>query len=142
MSLSNSSKALFPLVATLKVLYQAWAVYHALGYRVTATKFMLVQDPPSIPTLLIAQIMCFLRNTRLIIDWHNLGYTVLALKLGERHVLVKMAEAYETFVAGWADGHFAVSRAMTGLLKQKYAIDAQTVYDRPAKQFQPLSPAL
>lgn len=101
MSLSNSSKALFPLVAPLKVLYQAWAVYHALGYRVTATKFMLVQDPPSIPTLLIAQIMCFLRNTRLIIDWHNLGYTVLALKLGERHVLVKMAEATKHV---WQDG--------------------------------------
>lgn len=31
---------------------------------------------------------------------------------------------------------------MTGLLKQKYTIDAQTVYDRPVKQFQPLSPAL
>ena len=138
-NLRTSSKALFPLIAPLKVLYQAWNIYYTLGYLVKPKRFMLVQNPPSIPTLIIAQIICFVRNTRLVIDWHNLGHTLLALKLGKKHVLVRLSEAYEKAVAGYAYGHFAVSKAMAKLLKERYSIEAQPVYDRPAKQFRPLS---
>lgn len=139
--LRTSSKALFALIAPIKVLYQIWSLYHALSYGTKPTKYMLVQNPPSIPTLVVAQVVCFIRNTRLIIDWHNLGYTILALKLGEKHLLVKLSEVYEQYAARFATGHFAVSNAMARLLKTKYGIEAQTLYDRPAKQFQPLSRA-
>ena len=137
--LQTRSKALFPFMAPLKVIYQICNLYYTLGYKIKADRFMLVQNPPSIPTLLVAQLICYTRHTRLIIDWHNLGHTILALKLGYGHPLVKLSEAYETVVARFAHGHFAVSQAMTKLLKQKYGIDAQPLYDRPAKQFRPLS---
>ena len=139
LQLQTTSKAMFPIIAPLKVLFQIWNLYMALGYKTRPNKFMLVQNPPSIPTLLIAQIMCFLRGTRLIIDWHNLGHTILALKLGYKHPLVKLSEQYETVVARYANGHFAVSQAMAKLLKNRYSIDALPLYDRPAKQFQPIS---
>lgn len=139
--LRTSSRALFPIIGPLKVLYQIWNLYITLAYRAKATKFMLVQNPPSIPTLVIGQLVCFLRHTKLIIDWHNLGHTILALKLGKKHALVKASEAYESYIAKYAYGHFAVSSAMAKLLKQRYGIDAQPLYDRPARQFQPLSAA-
>ena len=49
------------------------------------------QNPPSIPTLAIAQLVSFARGSKLVIDWHNTGYSILALKLGPRHVLVRIA---------------------------------------------------
>jgi len=30
-------------------------------------------------------------GSRLIVDWHNYGYSILALSLGKAHVLVKIA---------------------------------------------------
>lgn len=138
--LRSSSTLLFPIIAPLKVLHQVWAVWRACGYKTKPTRWMLVQNPPSIPTLLIAQIICALRNTRLVIDWHNFGYTILALKLGKNHPLVKMSELYEKFVARSATAHFCVTNAMARVLKQKFGVDALPLHDRPAKQFQPLTP--
>ncbi|GAB7355391.1 hypothetical protein MBLNU459_g5912t1 [Dothideomycetes sp. NU459] len=139
--LRTSSKLLFPFIAPLKVLYQIWSVWRACGYHTRPTKFMLVQNPPSIPTLIVAQAICFFRNTRLVIDWHNFGYTILALKLGSGHPLVKLSELYERYVALGADAHFSVTNAMARVLKQKFGIEALPLHDRPAKQFQPLTPA-
>lgn len=137
--LRTSSTLMFPIIAPLKVIFQIWSVWMACGYKTKPTKWMLVQNPPSIPTLLIAQFVCFIRNTRLIIDWHNFGYTILALKLGQNHPLVKISEVYEQYVARWASAHFCVTNAMARVLKQQYQIDALPLHDRPAKQFQPLN---
>lgn len=48
--------------------------------------FLLVQNPPSIPTLGVSRLfVLFLsRRTKLIIDWHNLGYSILSLKLDKK----------------------------------------------------------
>ncbi|KAK5168982.1 mannosyltransferase [Saxophila tyrrhenica] len=135
----TNNKALFLLIAPLKVLWQVWTLYQALGYRTRPSKWMLVQNPPSIPTLAVAQLICFLRNTRLIIDWHNFGYSLLALRLGPQHPLVRVSEWYEGFFAQRATAHFAVTDAMTKLLKQKWDVDASPLHDRPAEQFQPLT---
>jgi len=43
LQLQTSSKALFPLVAPLKALFQAWSLYRALSYRTKPAKWMLVQ---------------------------------------------------------------------------------------------------
>ncbi|KAF2157830.1 glycosyltransferase family 33 protein [Myriangium duriaei CBS 260.36] len=137
--LRTDNKALFVLLAPLKVLFQAWTIYYTLGYKARARKYMLVQNPPSIPSLLIAQLVCYIRNTRLVIDWHNLGHTILALKLGPKHPLVKISEWYENVVAKFAQGHISVSRAMAKLLTRRYGIEAVPLHDRPARQFQPLS---
>ncbi|THX10028.1 hypothetical protein D6D13_05754 [Aureobasidium pullulans] len=140
-ALRNANKMLFPIIAPLKVLWQIGTVWHACGYRTKATKWMLVQNPPSIPTLAIAQAMCFIRHTRLIIDWHNFGYTILALKLGNKHPLVRISEMYERYVARAADAHFSVTNAMARVLKQRFGVEATPLHDRPAEQFQPLSAA-
>lgn len=135
----TKNKLLFLLLAPLKVAWQFQALYHALGYRTQPTKWMLVQNPPSIPTLLVAKILCFFRNTRLVIDWHNFGYSILALRLGDNHPLVRVSQWYEGFFSKSATAHFAVTNAMCRALKTKWGIDALPLHDRPAEHLQPLS---
>ncbi|KAM0718278.1 hypothetical protein Q7P37_006610 [Cladosporium fusiforme] len=139
--LQTSNKLLFLLTAPLKVLHQVWSLYYALGYKTAPAKWVLVQNPPSIPTLAVAQFLCFFRKTRLVVDWHNFGYSILALRLGNSHPLVRISEWYEGFFSKRAYAHFTVTNAMARVLKSKWNINAEALHDRPPKHFQPLSPA-
>ena len=137
--LQTDNRFLFLLIAPFKVLWQVWGLYYALGYRTPPCQWMLVQNPPSIPTLAVAQFICFFRRTLLIVDWHNFGYSILALRLGSQHTLVALSEWYEGFFSRGATAHFAVSNAMTKALKSKWNIDAIALHDRPSKQFRPIA---
>ncbi|KAF2115272.1 glycosyl transferases group 1-domain-containing protein [Lophiotrema nucula] len=137
--LRSSSKLLFPVVAPLKALWQARSLYLALSYRTPPARWMLVQNPPSIPTLAIAKIACFFRNTELVIDWHNFGYSILALKLGSNHPLVKVSAIYEKVCARLADSHITVTNAMGRVLKEEYRVAALPLHDRPAALFRPIN---
>ena len=137
--LHTNNKRLFILLGPVKVLFQMWILWMVLGYRTKAARSMLVQTPPSIPTLFIAQIVCFLRNTRLVIDWHNFGHTILALKLGETHPLVRLSRLYESTFAGFADAHLCVTNAMARYLEHNNHEVKNTLalHDRPASGFRP-----
>lgn len=101
------------------------------------------QNPPSIPTLAVASLSCFLRQTRLVIDWHNFGYSILALKLGPNHPLVKVSLWYEKIFCKSAFAHFCVTDAMRSVLKQDFQLQAPTLplHDRPASHFSPIQDA-
>ncbi|TVY81039.1 Chitobiosyldiphosphodolichol beta-mannosyltransferase, partial [Lachnellula suecica] len=138
------SKALpFILAGPLKVLWQIWSLFHTLGYRTKPARWLLVQNPPSIPTLFIAMIICFLRNTHLIIDWHNYGWTILAGTRGEHHPFVTISKYYEATVGSFAPtASFTVTYAMAKQLKSKpYNVRSPifTLHDRPAAIFQPIA---
>ncbi|OJD37148.1 beta-mannosyltransferase [Diplodia corticola] len=134
----TDNKLLFLGMAPLKVLWQTWGLFSALAYRTAPAKFTLVQNPPSIPTLLVAHIVCLLRNTTLCIDWHNFGHSILALKLGAKHPLVQISERYEYAVSRSAPVNFTVTDAMARILREqhgrKYVVP---LYDRPPAHFQP-----
>ena len=102
---------------------------------------MLVQNPPSIPTLLVAQVMCLLRNTHLLIDWHNFGYSILAMKLGSSHPLVRLSKWYEGQFSKAAFANFTVTNAMARVLKEDFHVTSPVMplHDRPPAHFQPLS---
>lgn len=137
--LRTGNRLLFLIIAPLKIIWQTLSFYYALGYRTQASKWMLVQNPPSIPTLAVAHFICFFRRTRLVIDWHNFGYSLLALRLGSKHPLVRLSERYESFFARGRTNHFAVTNAMSRILKQTWGVEAITLHDRPPNYFQPLS---
>jgi beta-1,4-mannosyltransferase len=124
----------------MKALWQAQSLYRALGYRSKPGRWMLVQNPPSIPTLAIAGLLCFIRNTELVIDWHNFGYSILALKLGSSHPLVKISALYEKLLAKVATHHITVTNALARVLKDDYGVPAHALHDRPASIFRPISP--
>lgn len=104
------------------------------------------QNPPSIPTLAIALVVSILRNTRLMIDWHNYGWTILAGTKGPTHPFVSISKAYECALGQAAPtANITVTHAMRRELQgPPYHIESPivTLHDRPASIFQPLtSPA-
>ncbi|KAF2402624.1 hypothetical protein EJ06DRAFT_536970 [Trichodelitschia bisporula] len=137
--LQTSNKLLFLLLAPIKVVWQIVALYWVLAYRCDPAEWMLVQNPPSIPTLAVADIICYFRNTKLIIDWHNFGYSILGLKLGANHRLVAIAKAYERICARPAFAHLTVTDAMSRVLKRDFGLKALTLHDRPADHFKVLT---
>ena len=139
--LQTKDKRLFLVYGPLKVLFQIWTIWLVLGYRTKPSRWMLVQNPPSIPTLAVAYVICFLRHTRLIIDWHNFGYSILALRLGSRHPLVRISRLYEQTFAHSAEAHFCVTSAMARVLERDYGITTKILplHDRPASHLQVLT---
>ena len=139
--LQTKDKRLFLLYGPLKVLFQIWTLWLALGYRSKPSRWMLVQNPPSIPTLAIAYVVCFLRHTRLVIDWHNFGYSILALRLGSKHPLVHISRLYEQIFARSATAHICVTNAMARVLERDYGITKKILplHDRPASHLQILT---
>jgi len=96
---------------------------------------ILVQNPPAVPTLAVAWMAARLRGSRLIIDWHNLSHTVLAVRLGEQHRAVRALARSERRWGKRADAHLAVSQALADWLQRQWGIRAAVVYDRPASFF-------
>ncbi|KAJ6261510.1 hypothetical protein Dda_4180 [Drechslerella dactyloides] len=139
--LATSSKALFPLIAPFKVLFQLSALFYLLLYIIRPPSYILIQNPPSIPTLVVARLVAFLRNSRLVVDWHNFGYSILALKLGDGHPLVRASSWYERTVGRGAYANFTVTDRMKAVLRSDFAITSPiyTLHDRPPTHFQPFS---
>lgn len=123
--------------ALLRTLSQGLRLLWKLLFAVRKPDFILVQNPPAIPTLLLALAVARLRSARLVVDWHNFGYTMLALRLGPYHPLVWLARWYEEALGRCADAHFCVSRAMQATLAERWNIHATVLYDRPAQAFAP-----
>jgi len=53
---------------------------------------MFVQNPPSIPTLLVVKAVQWGTGCKVVLDWHNTGYSILALRLGGKSPLVRIAK--------------------------------------------------
>ncbi|KAL9006739.1 MAG: hypothetical protein Q9188_000517 [Gyalolechia gomerana] len=134
------SKWLFLLLVPFKVIHQTCSLYYALGYRTPPAKWLLVQNPPTIPTLLVAQFICFIRKTRLIIDWHNFGFSILGLKLGPTYPLVRISKSLEQAFCSKAYAHLVVSDAMKRVLKEDWKLMGLVLplHDRPFDHFHPL----
>jgi len=132
----------FILFAPWKVLFQIYHLTWLLAYRLEAAQWILVQNPPSIPTLAIAGFVCHLRNSKLMIDWHNYGWTILAGTRGARHPLVRISKLYECYLGRLGSFHLTVTNAMARQLRRPpYNIKREMlpVHDRPAAIFRPVT---
>lgn len=133
---ASMPRKLFLLYAPFKVLFQLLQLLFILLWAIPRPRAFLVQNPPSIPTLLVVWLAARLRGSRFVIDWHNFGYTVLALGLhGRSGWLVSIARAYECFMAQRADGHLCVTNAMRLWLWDNWRVRASVLYDRPPPFF-------
>jgi len=104
-------------------LWLLWALFTRVQ-KTPAVTAVLVQNPPALPLLAIAALFCRLRQARFIIDWHNLGFSML-----DSHLLRKLVKAYEFRVAPLADGHLTVTHAM-----KKYFVEQTTLIHPPQQQ--------
>jgi len=83
---------------------------------------VLVQNPPSIPSLAVARLATWVRGGKLVIDWHNFGYSILSHARGEGHPLVHVSRVYERVVGALGDDHFCVTAAMRDWLLMHWGI--------------------
>jgi beta-1,4-mannosyltransferase len=92
---------------------------------------IMVQNPPTFPTLLAAWMAARFLRARLVIDWHNYGYSMLALRLGADRTFTRLAARHEGWMARRAGRHFCVSQAMQADLAGRFGVRADVLYDRP-----------
>ncbi|KZT68760.1 glycosyltransferase family 33 protein [Daedalea quercina L-15889] len=134
----------FALAAPRKVLHQVLSILNTLLVRIPhPPEFIIVQNPPSIPTLALVWLVARLRGSKVIIDWHNLGYSILALKLGNRHIFVRIAKWFESYFGRRAYAHLFVTRAMRDFLVREWKLEGIKVvlHDRPPARFHRASPS-
>ncbi|KAJ7139519.1 mannosyltransferase [Mycena epipterygia] len=137
----------FPFIvsAPIKVLLQVLSIFLELFTIPNPPEFILVQNPPSIPTLAIVWLVGRMRGSKVIIDWHNLGYSILAMrfqKLGERHPLVVLAKWFEATFGRTAYAHLFVTKAMRDFLVKEWDLQGIKVvlHDRPPRRFHQSTP--
>jgi beta-1,4-mannosyltransferase len=100
---------------------------------------VLIQNPPHFPTVAVTRFSLARRGVRFVIDWHNLGYTLLTLRLGAWHPAVRLARWLERRDARRVDGHLCVSRGLAAFLDSRFGVPgARVLYDRPASVFAPM----
>ena len=129
------SYAPMALLDSLRVGVRLWKMLR----RLPKPDVVLVQDPPAFPTLSVARRVLGRKGVRFVIDWHNIGYTVLRLRLGQWHPAVRLARWIERRDARHADASLCVSRGLAEFLKSRFGLQHTNVlYDRPASIFAPM----
>lgn len=125
-----------------KVALQAYQLFDIL-FKLRGSHYIMIQNPPSVPILVIVIffIKMFSRETKLIIDWHNLNYSIVNLRYkNESHPLVRLVKLYEHVLGKFADLNITVTQMMNKFLVREFRIKLNkivTLYDRPADQFAP-----
>ena len=90
----HASGIVYSGFATGDALQLGWRLWRALR-ALPKPDLILVQNPPAFPTLEIARLALRRRGVRFIIDWHNLGYSLLQRRLGRWHPAVRLARDAE-----------------------------------------------
>jgi beta-1,4-mannosyltransferase len=107
--------------------------------RLRKPDLVLIQNPPAFPTLVVTWLSLRRRGVRFVIDWHNLGYTLLRLRLGRWHPAVRVARWFERRDARRVDANLCVSRGLAAFLESRFGVrQARVLYDRPASAFVPM----
>lgn len=109
------------LAYALKVLWQSVTLFCALLFK-RRSHHVVVQNPPAIPTLAVCWFYSVLASANYVIDWHNYAHTIMALKLGPRHRLVRITEWFEGYFGKKARSNLCVTIAMKDDLQKKWGI--------------------
>lgn len=101
-----------------------------------------MENPPSIPTFHVAMFVAWVRRSKVIVDWHNYGHTLM----GETLLLKPLVPVYRWYEKGFGrrlgNANLAVTDAMNRQLTgPKFGVKTPvlTLHDRPAEVFQPIT---
>ena len=135
---SGSTYAVAGLVDAARLSLRLWRTMRNLR----RPDLVLIQNPPAFPTLAVAWFSLRRRGVRFVIDWHNLGYTLLSLRLGQWHPAVRLARWFERRDARRVEANLCVSRGLAAFLESRFGVQqAKVLYDRPASAFVPMDRA-
>jgi len=142
--LPNIIQALpFVILAPIKVIHQIICILFILLVQIAQPpEFIVVQNPPTIPTLALVWLVGRIRGSKVIIDWHNLGYSILTLKLTDKHPYVKIATWFEATFGRTAYAHLFVTQAIRDFLVREWDLQGWKIvlHDRPPYHFHRCSP--
>jgi beta-1,4-mannosyltransferase len=132
-----------PLLAIpYKVIHQFCTLFYALMYATPAPQWIIIQNPPSIPTFHVALFVSWVRGSKVLVDWHNYGHTLLR----DTWLLKPLVPFYRWYEKGFGrylgNANLSVTDAMKRQLEgPKFGIRSPvyTLHDRPAETFQPIS---
>jgi beta-1,4-mannosyltransferase len=124
---------IFYLYALLRVIIQTLQLLFLLLFRLKSMEFILVQNPPSIPVLSTVWIASIIRRFKMIVDFHNYGYTILKMNVKNRFIIA-VAEKYEKMFSRKSAYSFCVSDNMRQNLQKEWGITAIPLYDRPSNK--------
>src|SRR6266446_5491584 len=129
---SGAGYAAAGLVDAARIALRLWRTLR----RLKGPDLVLIQNPPAFPTLAVAWFSLRRRGVRFVIDWHNLGYTLLSLRLGQWHPAVRLARWFERRDARRVEANLCVSRGLAAFLESRFGVrQARVLYDRPASAF-------
>lgn len=125
------------LRALVKGFYLLFCLGYFLFYYLRAYDAILIQNPPSLPAVFVAFTASIFNGAHIIIDWHNLGYSIYEHTLKSKtHPLVIITKLIEHNICSLAHHHVCVSKSLQRYLKDHANIEATVLYDRPPKLFQ------
>ncbi|CAI5736387.1 unnamed protein product [Hyaloperonospora brassicae] len=137
--LQRIPRTFFLLLAPVKIVLQLLQLLWLLIVTLGRVDLVLLQNPPTIPTFVVVWLCCRLKGAKFVIDWHNLGYSLLALSLGSGHFFVKIAKWIERVFGRKADANLCVTYAMQTWLRETWRIEATVLHDKPPVFFRPTS---
>lgn len=123
----------------IRVLWQTLSLFFTLLFWVSGPEVMIVQNPPSVPTLPISWLVCRLKGSKLIIDWHNYGFTILSMTTEPNSFAVKIYRWFEGTFGAKGDGHLCVTKALMRDLNARFGVHARVLYDRPGEHFRSIT---
>lgn len=150
--ISKLPRIAFILVAPFKLVFGAVSLFWTLVVQLpTFPQVMLVQvrfycdlasaqnltaegqTPPALPTLPIVQLVTRIQASKLVIDWHNTSFSILAMRLGASSPLTRLAGRLEALSGRTAFAHLFVTRAMRDKLYLDWFLSGLklVVRDRP-----------
>lgn len=103
-------RSAYVVFAVAKALALTTRLLYELIYKVPRPDVIIVQNPPSLPGLACVWLACWVRGCTMVLDWHNLGFTMFGR--GPRHPLVWVTRKAEGFFGRQAGVNIAVSHAM------------------------------
>ncbi|XP_027796281.1 chitobiosyldiphosphodolichol beta-mannosyltransferase isoform X1 [Marmota flaviventris] len=118
----------------VKVVFQTVYLLWKLMWREPAA-YIFLQNPPGLPSIAVCWFVGCLCGSKLVIDWHNYGYSIMGLVHGPKHPLVLLAKWYERLFGRLSHLNLCVTNAMREDLAENWHIKAVTVYDKPASFF-------
>ncbi|EGR31148.1 hypothetical protein IMG5_116780 [Ichthyophthirius multifiliis] len=127
--LKRLPKILYLVYALFRILIQILQLFHIYLFQIQKPQFVIIQNPPSIPVLSTLYVICRLKQIKMIIDFHNYGFTILQLSL-KNSLIFRLAKKYEKYFASKCDQAFCVSKQMQKDLSQNWQIKAQVLYDK------------
>ncbi|GFU28345.1 chitobiosyldiphosphodolichol beta-mannosyltransferase [Nephila pilipes] len=122
----------------LKTLWQTFYLFWAM-MSIPKMGCILLQNPPAIPTLPVCWFVSVIRECFLFVDFHNYGYTIMALNSQKKGLIVRLAEWCEKYFSRKVDKSICVTKAMKEDLNENWNVRASVFYDCAPEIFHTIS---